>query len=622
MFNELYLKSDISKSFYRKRRKFMKAYNGKILRVNLKAGTTKTENLDLDMAKKFIGARGIGAKYLMDEVDPKVDPLSPANKLIIAAGPATGSMFPTGGRYMVITKSPLTGTIAFANSGGFWGVEFKKTGYDAIIVEEASDKPVYLYMDGNTVELRDASNLWGKTTIATTEALHEVHGKDSRVLCIAPGGENLSMIASIMNEEDRAAGRGGVGAVMGSKNLKAVVCKGNADYSYANEEKAKELNKDKIAKLRAHPVAGTGLPTYGTAVLVNIINENGVLPTKNFQLSHYEDAEKISGETLAEKHLVRKAACYRCPMACARIVKNDEGKEIGGPEYETIWAFGADCFNNDLIAISRANELCNEYGIDTISAGATIACAMELYEKGLIKDEHIAADGLSLKWGDGDSMYKWVEKMGKSEGFGKDLAMGSYRLAEKYGAPELSMTVKKMELPAYDPRGIQGQGVSYATSTRGGCHVKGYMIAPEILGNPEKLDRVVVEGKGAYAHVFHDLTAVVDALGMCVFTTFGLGTEDFVDIANACLGEDYFTDKTLLEAGERIFNLEKLFNIKAGFGKADDTLPKRLLEEPIANGPSKGQTSKLDIVLPDYYKSRGWDENGVPTPETLKRLGL
>lgn len=524
---------------------------------------------------------------------------------------------------MVITKSPLTDGIAFANSGGYWGVELKKTGYDAIILDNVSEKPVYIYIDDEKAELKDASGIWGKTTIDVTESLKEIHGKDARVLCIGPGGENLSKIAAIMNDEDRAAGRGGVGAVMGSKNVKAIVCKGSQAYEYQEGlDKARELAKEKVSTLLKNDVAAKGLPTYGTAVLVNIINENGVFPTKNFQEAHFADADAISGETLSEKHLVRKSACFRCPIACGRVIKNEAGKEIGGPEYETIWAFGATCGNNDLISVSRANELCNEYGLDTISAGATIACAMELYEKGFIKDEHIAADGLSLKWGDSVAIVKWVEKMGKAEGFGKDLAMGSYRLAEKYGAPELSMSVKKMELPAYDPRAIQGQGVGYATSTRGGCHVKGYMISPEILGHPEKLDRLEIDGKAAYTKLFHDLTAAVDALGMCIFTTFGLELKDFVEIANYCYGEEVFTNETLLEAGERIFNIEKLYNIKAGLTKADDTLPKRLLTEPIPSGPSKGQMSRLGEILPDYYKARGWDEEGTPTPETLARLGL
>jgi len=600
----------------------MKAYNGKVIRVNLSESAVKVENLDIEMAKKFIGARGLGAKIVYDEVDPKIDALSPKNKVVIAAGPMTGSQFPTAGRYMVITKSPLTDGIAFANSGGFWGAEFKKTGHDAIVLEEASAKPVYMLIEDDKVELLDAADIWGKTTIATTEALKAKHGNNVRVLCIGPAGETLSRIAAVMNDEDRAAGRGGVGAVMGSKKVKAIVTKGSGKFEYHNVDKAKEIAREKIQKLKDDPVAGQGLPAYGTAVLVNIINQNGVLPTKNFQESYYPDADDISGETLAGKHLVKKAGCFACPIQCGRVVKSDDGREIGGPEYETIWAYGADCGVKDLKAINNANELCNEYGLDTISAGTTIACAMELYQRGLVKDEHIKADGISLNWGDGNAIVKWTEKMGKGEGFGKDLAMGSYRLAEKYGAAELSMSVKKLELPAYDPRGIQGQGISYATCNRGGCHVKGYMISPEILGYPEKLDRLAVDGKAEYAKIFHDLTAAVDSLGMCIFTTFGLGLKDFVEMSNAVIGEGFYTDETLLAAGERVYNLEKLFNIKAGLTKNDDTLPKRLLTEPIVEGPSKGEKSRVAELIPQYYAARGWDANGVPTDERLAKLGL
>ncbi|MCL2609951.1 MAG: aldehyde ferredoxin oxidoreductase family protein, partial [Treponema sp.] len=520
------------------------------------------------------------------------------------------------------TKSPLTDGIAFANSGGFWGAEFKKTGHDAIVLEGASAKPVYLLVEDGKVEVLDASGLWGKTTIATTEALKEKHGKNIRVLCIGPAGETLSRISAVMNDEDRAAGRGGVGAVLGSKKVKAIVTLGSGKFEYADPEKARDIAREKTQILKNDPVAGNGLPSYGTAVLVNIINQNGALPTKNYQESYYAAAEDISGETLAEKHLVKKAGCFACPIQCGRVVKSEDGREIGGPEYETIWAYGSDCDVKDLKAINKANELCNEYGLDTISAGTTIACAMELYQRGFIKDEHIKADGISLKWGDSNAIVKWTEKMGKGEGFGKDMAMGSYRLAEKYGAPELSMSVKKMELPAYDPRAIQGQGVSYATCNRGGCHVKGYMISPEILGYPEKLDRTAVEGKAEYAKVFHDLTAAIDALGLCVFTTFGLGVKDYVAMANAVFGEEFFTEASLLEAGERIYNLEKLFNLKAGLTKSHDTLPKRILNEPIPAGPSEGQKSRVQELIPQYYAARGWNAEGIPTEERLAKLGL
>lgn len=556
----------------------------------------------------------------MDEVPANVDPLSEENKFIIATGALTGAPVPTSGRYMVITKSPLTGTIAIANSGGHWGPNFKATGHDAIIFEGKSEKPVYIYIEDDKVEIRDASHIWGKKISEVTEILEKEDGK-VKVLSIGPAGEKLSPIAAVMNDMDRAAGRGGVGAVMGSKNLKAVVVKGSNKVSLFDEERTKKVSQEKVKILREDPVAGGGLPSYGSAVLVNIINESGVLPVKNFQGSYTDKADLISGETMTEKHLVKKSACYRCPIACGRVVKLADGTVVGGPEYETIWSYGADCDVYDYDAINEANLLCNEYGLDTISAGATIAAAMELYQRGYIKDEDIAEDGLSLNWGDAEAIVGWTKKMGLREGFGDRLAEGSYILAEAYGAPELSMTVKKQELPAYDPRGVQGHGITYAVNNRGGCHIKGYMISPEILGYPEKLDRLSLEGKAAYAKTFHDLTAVIDSIGVCVFSTFGLGLSDYVDMYNAVCG-DIYDDETLLEAGERIWNLEKLFNLREGIDSTHDKLPKRLLEEPVVDGPTEGHVHHLDKLLPEYYEVRGWDEKGIPTEETLERLGL
>lgn len=598
----------------------MGGYMGKILRVNLTDRTTMVEPLDLEIAQKYLGARGIGVKIMMDEVPANVNPLSPENKIIIAAGALTGAPVPTSGRYMVISKSPLTGTIGIANSGGQWGPKFKSTGHDGIIFEGKADKPVYLYIEDDKVEIKDASHIWGKTVSEATEILEKEH-EGSKVLSIGPAGENLSLIASVMNDLDRAAGRGGLGAVMGSKNLKAVVVKGTKNLPLYDEEKTKKVSSEKIKILREDPVAGGGLPSYGSAVLVNIINESGVLPVKNFQESYTDKADLISGETMTEKYLVKKQACFRCPIACGRVVKLADGTVVGGPEYETVWSYGADCDVYDYDAINEANMLCNEYGLDTISAGATIAAAMELYQRGYIKDEDIEADGLSLNWGDSEAIVGWTKKMGLREGFGDKLADGSYRLAGLFNNPELSMTVKKQELPAYDPRGVQGHGITYAVNNRGGCHIKGYMISPEILGYPEKLDRLSLEGKAAYAKVFHDLTAVIDSIGLCVFSTFGLGLPDYVDMYNAVCGNIYDND-TLLEAGERIWNLEKLYNLREGIDSSHDTLPKRLLEDPVVNGPTKGHIHHLDQLLPEYYEVRGWDEKGVPKEETLERLGL
>lgn len=599
----------------------MFGYAGKVLRINLTEKQIKLEDLDMNLARKYLGGRGLATKIFMDEVDPNVEPLSPENKLIVASGPLTGTTVPTGGRYMVITKAPLTGTIGCSNSGGYFGAELKSAGYDMIIFEGKADSPVYISIEDDKVEIKDASHLWGKLVSEATDELMNEYGQKARVLCIGPAGERLSKIAAIMNDYDRAAGRSGVGAVMGSKNLKAVVVKGTKKAKYADEEETKKVVSDKIKMIRENGITGEGLPTYGTAVLVNIINEHGILPVKNFQKAYSEDADKISGETMTRDILVRRNPCYRCPIACGRWVKLKDGREGGGPEYETIWAFGADCGIYDIDAIAEANFWCNEYGLDTISAGTTIAAAMELYEKGYIKNEEIEEDGYSFKFGDVEAIIGWTKKMGAREGFGDKLAEGSYRLCESYGVPELSMSVKKQELPAYDPRGVQGHGLEYATSNRGGCHVRGYMISPEILGSPEKLDRFTLEGKAEWVKVFQDLTAVIDSLGVCLFTSFALGAQDYVELMNAVSGTDYNVD-TLLEAGSRIYTLERLFNIKAGIDPKEDKLPKRLLEEPIPEGPSKGHVHRLSELLPKYYEIRGWGRDGIPTEETLQKLSV
>ncbi|MBM7868298.1 aldehyde ferredoxin oxidoreductase [Heliobacterium gestii] len=597
----------------------MNAYVGTVLRINLSEQTLKRESLDVEVAKKFIGGRGLGSYLLSQEIDPTIDALSPENKVFITTGPLTGTNVPTGGRYMVITKSPLTGTIACSNSGGFWGPELKNAGYDIVILEGKSDKPVYISIQDDKVEIRDAAHLWGMKVNETTDALLEEAGDPkARVLCIGPAGENLSPMGAVMNDRFRAAGRSGVGAVVGSKNVKAIVVRGTGKVQLADPERMKGILKGVMQKIRENGVTGQGLPAYGTAVLVNIINESGVLPTRNFQTGVFADAEAISGETMAEKYLVKKDPCYRCPIACGRYTKADD-MEGGGPEYETVWCYGSDCGVNDMKAIIKANHLCNEYGLDTISAGSTIACAMELFEKGYIKAEEV--DGPELVWGNAEAVVEWTRKMGAAEGFGAKLALGSYRLADSYGVPEYSMTVKKQELPAYDPRGIQGHGVQYATSNRGGCHVRGYLISPEILGLPEKLDRFSLEGKPLWAKIFQDLTASIDASGMCLFTSFALGAGDYADMLSAAMGVEWTADEVLV-AGDRIYNLERLFNMQAGLTKADDTLPKRLLEEPLPDGPSKGWVHKLDELLPLYYEVRGWDADGVPTKEKLQGLGL
>ncbi|MBT9172268.1 MAG: putative oxidoreductase YdhV [Syntrophomonadaceae bacterium] len=598
----------------------MSSIAGKILRVNLTDGSIKHEALSPGLAREFLGGRGLGGKMLSDEIRAGIDPLGKENKIFFVTGPLTGTSAPTGGRYMVVTKSPLNNAIASSNSGGFWGAELKFAGYDMLIVEGRAKEPVYIYIRDNQVEIRPAGKLWGMTTSQVTDALlTEAGDRKARVLNIGPAGENLSRIASVMNDRWRAAGRSGVGAVMGAKNLKAIVVRGSGKVEAAIQERFKEAVSSSLKKIKENGVTGQGLPAYGTAILVNIMNEHGIYPTNNFQLGVFPQAEETSGETLAEKYLKKKDPCFRCPIACGRYCSVD-GEEGGGPEYETVWAYGADCGISDLKAIIRANNVCNEMGLDTISAGATIAAAMELYQRGRIRPEEL--DGApELTWGNGEAIVEWTRKMGRAEGLGAKLALGSARLCEAYGMPELSMTVKKLELPAYDPRGVFGHGLQYATANRGGCHVRGYMISPEILGSPEKLDRFTLDGKAEWVKIFQDLTAVIDSLGICLFTSFALGAQDYTDLYNAATGENFSVDE-LLACGDRIFNNERLFNLAEGYTAKDDTLPKRLLEDPMPDGPSKGYVHPLDKMLPKYYEIRGWSADGVPTAPKRQALRL
>ena len=614
------------------------SWAGKILRVNLTAGTVTPEPLNMEWAHAYLGSRGLGSKYLINEIDPKVDPLSPENKLIWATGPLTGTMASTGGRYTVITKGPLTGAIACSNSGGYWGAELKMAGWDMVIVEGKSPTPVYLYINDDVAELRDASSLWGQSVWKTEEALKtSLQDPLTRVSCIGPAGENGVLYAAIVNDLHRAAGRSGVGAVMGSKNLKAIAVRGTKGVGNIRDPKAfMKVTFEKKKILAENPVTGQGLPTYGTQVLMNVINEMGALPTRNHREVQFEGAKDISAEAMAtpretdgKKHLVTNQACFGCTIACGRISKMDESHFTvqnkpqywganGGLEYEAAWALGAANGVNDLEALQYANLLCNEYGMDPISFGATVGAVMELYEMGVLTKEQI---GVDAPFGSAAALAAFAEMVGKAEGFGKEIGLGSARLTKKYGHPDLSMSVKGQEFPAYDGRAIQGIGLAYATSNRGACHLRGYTIASEVLGIPVKTDPVESEGKPELVKAFQDATAAFDSSGLCVFTTFAWGVADLAPQVQAACGEQYTTEE-LEKIGERIWNMEREFNNAAGFTKADDSLPKRLLTEAAKTGPSKGMVSKLPEMLPKYYAARGWDSEGRPTADTKARLGL
>jgi aldehyde:ferredoxin oxidoreductase len=614
------------------------SWAGKILRVDLTKGTVKSEPLNMQWAQAYIGSRGLAAKYLTTEVSPKVDPLAPENKLYFTTGPLTGTMASTGGRYTVSTKGPLTGAIACSNSGGYWGAELKMAGWDMVIIEGKSPKPVFLYISDDTAELRDAAHIWGKSVWQTEETLKKgLQDPLTRVCSVGVAGENMVLYASIVNDLHRAAGRSGVGAVMGSKMLKAIAVRGTKGVGNIRDPKAfMKVTYEKKKILAENAVTGQGLPTYGTQVLMNVINEVGALPTRNHKDNQFEGAKDISAEAMAtprktdgKKPLVTNQACFGCTIACGRIQTIDQGHftvenkpqywgASGGLEYEAAWALGAANGVNDLDALQYANVLCNEQGIDPISFGATLGAVMELYEMGVLTKEII---GIEAPFGSAKALAFLAEQTVNGVGFGKEIGQGSKRLTAKYGHPDLSMSVKGQEFPAYDGRGIQGIGLAYATSNRGACHLRGYTIASEVLGIPVKTDPLAHEGKPELVKAFQDATAAFDSSGLCVFTTFAWGLADLAPQMQAACDEK-FTTEELEKIGERIWNMEREFNNAAGFTNKDDSLPKRLLTEACKTGPAKGKVNELAQMLPKYYEVRGWDTEGRPTAKTKERLGL
>ena len=613
------------------------AWARNVLRVNLTEGTCKNEPLNMDWAQKYLGQRGLATKYLVEETDPKVDPLSPDNKMIMTTGPLTGTCASTAGRYSVVTKGALTGAIACSNSGGFFGNEMKNAGYDMIIFEGRSPNPVYLLLENGNAQLIDASEYWGKSVWDTEEGIKAKHQDPLiRVASIGVAGEKGVKFACVVNDMHRAAGRSGVGTVMGSKNLKAVAIRGTLGVSVEDVGAFMQATSEGKQTLADNPVTGQGLPAYGTQVLMNVINEVGALPTHNHRDVQFDGAKNISAEAMAEPradgkpNLVTNAACFGCTIACGRVSTVERSHYTvaerpeyqiasGGLEYEAAWALGAATGVDDLDALTFANFICNEQGIDPISFGATVGAAMELYEEGVIGDAETG--GIECKFGSAKALTDLAELTGKGEGFGAEIGLGSKRLCEKYGKPELSMSVKGQEFPAYDSRGIQGMGLAYATANRGACHLRAYTVSSEILGVPEKTDPHVTEGKAGLVKAFQDATSAVDSTGLCVFTTFAWSLDDIAPQVNAaCEGE--WTAERLLEVGERIWNLERQYNNAAGFTGKDDTLPARLLKDAAKTGPAEGLTNGLDKMLPEYYEVRGWTDDGVPSNETVERLAL
>ena len=595
-------------------------YADRIARIDLGTGEIDYESIDEEEARKYVGGRGLGVKFLFEN-GPEVEPLSPDNILCVMVGPFTGTQAPMSGRVCVVTKSPLTGTCTDSHMGGWISAKLKWAGFDGLVFAGKTADPTYAYVEDGTVILHDASDLWGKGVKETIALMRERHGEDVGVMSIGPAGENLVRFAGWINADARASGRGGTGAVAGSKNLKCVVVKGDRANmpEPARAEAFREAARAASAKIREVPTTNPDegdLHVYGTNVLMNLANEIGALPARNAQRSDFAQADAIGGEAVAEGILVDRPACYNCPVACKKEVEITEGEYAGlhmeSMEYESAWAFGAMCDNDDVNAIAAMIDRCNDLGLDTIEAGNALAMTMEATEKGLV-------DGLA--WGDTEAMMELIQKIALREGIGDELAEGPARAAEAWGAPEISMSVKGQSIPAYDPRGMKGMGIGYATSNRGACHLRGYTPAAEVvnwvLGEEMVADPMAWEGKGELLATFQNVYGFTDSADVCKFGTFAIPLDVYAGLYSAVTGAE-LDASGLLEIGERIYNLERYYNNLDGLREGSDTLPPRFLEEP-GTGAASESVCELEEMLEEYYACRGW-EDGVVPEEKLREL--
>ena len=602
-----------------------KGFMGRLLSADLSEGSFAGQELDLKVVRLLLGGKGLGAYLLYSRLKPGVDPLSPGNMLLFLTGPLTGTIAPGSNRFCVVTKSPHTGTFLDAHCGGAFGPSIKYAGYDGTVIQGRAEEPCMLVVDGGGPRLMPAGDLWGMTTMACQAKLDRLLGPGYGKVVIGPAGERLSTIAGIFSGT-RAAGRGGSGAVMGSKNLKAVCIKGSSRaIEVADPAEMRKACWTAHRMIRMNETTVRSMPVEGTCNILETVNEAGALPTRNFQAGRFEGAEALSGSRWREEMWVRDAACFGCSIGCSKISLVREGRFKGesteGPDYETVWAFGPQCGNSDKSLIVHLEKLCDDYGIDTISAGNIVGFVMEMYERGMIRPEEIG--GTKPSWGSPEAMVRMVEAMGSMDELGSRLSRGVRRLSEEHpGSSGFAMHAKGLELPAYAPRASKGMALAYATSDRGGCHLRGYPAMQELLGMRGGADPLETKGKAQLVIDSQDEIAVVDSCDICLFGTFGFTLREVYRMVNAATGYDFESAADLKMLGERIFNLTRLFNAREGFHRKDDTLPRRCLEEPMPSGPAKGHVVELDSMLNEYYSIRGWDENGSPTKPRIRRLGL
>lgn len=586
---------------------------GRILEIDVNRKKTRIVKPSEEIYNKFLGGRGLGV-YLYTQYARPLNgcALSEGNPIIITTGPLTGTSAPTAGRAAMTSRSPLTGTIFTSSSGGIFGASLKFTGYDAAVIIGKSEKPVYIYISDNEIGIEDAAALWGKNTVETTQKLKEKYSEKSSIISIGPAGESQVLFASVITDGVRGFGRGGLGAVWGYKNVKAMVVKKSRKKPLIKEkDKLKSVVYEANKSIKQNPVTSKALPEFGSSFMLDVVYFDRALPVKNFSDNSFPAIDKIGSTALQEEIFEKSISCWGCPISCGRISHDSEGKVSEGPEFETIWALGPNLGVDDLAFIQKTNRLANEYGLDTISLGGVIGFAMEATEKG-IKD-------FGIRFGEKEKVPDLIKKIAENNGIGRDLKAGTQNLAREIGkeARYFAINVKGMELAAYDPRIIKGMAVGYATSNRGGCHLHGgYSAGSEIFGLPRRVDPKMQIGKGTLVAKRQNDSAAEDSLIVCRFASMAVSLENWSRILTAVTGK-YYSAKRLSQIGERIHNLERIINLKLGFTRKDDSLPPKIIEEHLGE-----EQIELDVMLDEYYEFRGWNRDGIPTEKKILELEL